>query len=376
MRAAYFMLGVLLLPLAMPGAVAWRADGWLIQDVIGGERLSLGDEFGCHGIPDKDVHDDYTVVSECKDYLTSQIDASKWGAEPLSFGLSESFQHESFVNPELEDKFIEEGFHIVGDEVPTVCGNSNDDLCFIGRSGGSLEKNVASISSIEEDISQNGYASLYWEAQIEDLNVRRDPDVLEWIENQDYWFTTWGEWYSSTNLAHEIERTNQSITLEGQPSHRGWEVPGNTHISIPGGLITSITLIQGDGLEELTIDDNHLKEGYRILDESNATLCITEGTIVQVNWTGENTDIIIENGTFNNMTPFMVVGHHTIDLFEWSSPFQDSPLRFTWLIEPQPDVEPTWVLPLLAILIVLAAPVAVSYTLKHDREMNHASEEE
>ena len=67
------MLSVLLLPLALPGAVAWRADGWLTQEVIGGERLALGDEFGCHGMPGKNVYDDTAVITECKDYLTSQI---------------------------------------------------------------------------------------------------------------------------------------------------------------------------------------------------------------------------------------------------------------------------------------------------------------
>ena len=71
----------------MPNAVAWRADGWLIQDVVGGERLALGDEFGCHGMPGKNIEDDLSVVQECKDYLTSQINASKWGEQPLSFGI-------------------------------------------------------------------------------------------------------------------------------------------------------------------------------------------------------------------------------------------------------------------------------------------------
>ena len=370
------MLGVLLLPLAMPGAVAWRADGWLSQEVVGGERLALGDEFGCHGIPGKDVYNDYGVVAECKEYLTSNINASKWGAEPLSFGLSNAFESESEINADLRNALIGEGFHIIGDQMPFNCEDDGDELCILERSGGSIEQNVASISTIEGAIDSSGYVNLYWEAQIEDLNVRRDRDVLEWIENQDYWFTTWGEWYSSTNVADEIERTNQSITLEGQTSLRGWDVPGTTHISVVGGQITNITRVDGGVLEELTIDDNHLKEGFRILDESNATLTLPEGVRVQITWAGNDADVVVEHGSFNNMTPFMAVGHHTTDLFEWSSPFQDSPLRFTWLIEPQPDVEPSWILPMLAVLIILAAPVAIRYTLNHDREMHHSSEEE
>ena len=240
-RAAIFMLSVLLLALAMPGAVAWRADGWLTQEVIGGERLALGDEFGCHGIPGKDVRTDIDVIAECKDYLTSQINASKWGAQPLSFGMPDSP-----IDSSLSNALIDAGFHIVGDlhSAEQVSG-----LWAIERSGGSLEQNVASSTEIEQAIEENGYVSLYWEAQIEDLNVRRDRDVLAWIESQDYWFTTWGEWYSSTHSATETERTNQSITLEGTASlSGGWDVPGTTHISITGGQISSIE----------RIDDGHL----------------------------------------------------------------------------------------------------------------------
>ena len=86
-RRAIFMLSVLLLSLTLPNAVAWRADGWLIQEVVGGERLALGDEFGCHGMPGQSVDDDIAVIDECKDYLASQINASRWGEEPLSFGI-------------------------------------------------------------------------------------------------------------------------------------------------------------------------------------------------------------------------------------------------------------------------------------------------
>ena len=35
----------------------------------------------------ENIEDDLSVVQECKDYLTSQINASKWGEQPLSFGI-------------------------------------------------------------------------------------------------------------------------------------------------------------------------------------------------------------------------------------------------------------------------------------------------
>ncbi len=369
-RVAIFLLGVLLLPLAMPGAVAWRADGWLTQDVVGGERLALGDEFGCHGMPGESVTEDLSVISACKNYLTSQIPASKWGSEPLSFGIPSSEPNSNII-----EALRSEGFRVVGDQLPSDV----DDNTFwaVERSGGSLEKNVASTDTIEQDIESNGYGNMYWEAQVFDTNVRRDKEVLSWIESQDYWFTTWGEWFSSTHAAIESDRTNQSITLKGTAtSNGGWDVPGNTHISILGGQITAVSRIDGESLNQLTIDDNHLITGYRILNETSVTLTIPEGAMVEISWEGEESDIQIVEGTFNNFTPFMAVGHHTVDLFEWSSPFQESPLRFTWLIKPQPDIEPSWILPMLAVLIILAAPVAIRYTLKHDQEMHYPVEEE
>jgi hypothetical protein len=355
--------------LALPGAVAWRADGWLSQEVVGGERLALGDEFGCHGMPGKDVHQEISVITECKEYLTSQINASKWGAQPLSFGLSElvpdSNHHNAMYNA---------GFRIIGDHLAT---EMDSGLWAIERSGGSLEQNVASIPEIEQAIEENGYASLYWEAQIDDLNVRRDRGVLEWIESQDYWFTTWGEWYSSSHSASESVRTNQSITLKGSPAPNGaWNVPGTTYLSLDGAHITNIERIDDGDLLELNVSDHHLKTGFRIIDDSSVTLTIEEDAIVKVTWQGEDAEVQFGEGTFNNLTPFMAVGHHTTDLFEWSSPFQHSPLRFTWLIEPQPDIEPSWILPVLAVLVVLVVPAAVRYTLKHDREMHHSPEEE
>ena len=50
-----------------------------------------------------------------------------------------------------------------GDEVVVICGS---ECPHDGR------------DTIEEDIAKNGYANLYWEAQVEDLNIRRDKDVL------------------------------------------------------------------------------------------------------------------------------------------------------------------------------------------------------
>ena len=362
------MLSVLLLSLSMPNAIAWRADGWLIQDVVGGERLSIGDEFGCHGMPGQSVEDDIAVVEQCKDYLTSQINASKWGSQPLSFGTPSGV-----IDTLTYNTMHNAGFRIAGDQV----GFERSGLLWtIQRNAGSLEQNVASKTMIQDAIEQDGYASVYWEAEIADLNVRRDREVVGWIDEQDYWFTTWGEWYSSNHVAIEVERTSQSVTVKGsQGVNGGWEAPGNTLITITGGEITTVERIDDAAIDELTLDDNHLKVGFRILNGSGVALTIPNDALVRITWEGVDAEIEINEGTFNDFPPFMAVGHHTTDLFEWSSPFQDSNIRFTWLIEPQPDIQPSWALPLIALLVALAVPIAVRSTLAHDKAM-YTDEEE
>jgi hypothetical protein len=360
-RVAIILVAVLLLPIALPSAIAWRADGWLSQDIVGGERLRLGDEFGCHGMPDRDVRDGLDVVSDCKDYLTSNIHASKWGSQPLSFQVSRGA-----VSIEIHDTLFDAGFRTLGD------GNLSgelDGLTPIMRSGGSLEKNVASTAAIEEGIAENGYANLYWEAQIEDLNVRRDKDVLAWIEDQPYWFTTWGEWYSAIHMADEIGSTSTSITLRGSPARDGgWAVPGTTVLSVQGANITDVVRVDGEPLLEIEEDTRHLEVGLRQLNDHAVIFTIPEGVEVRVEFDSEPTVLQKAAAPFNNMTPLMAVGHHTTDLFEWSEPFQHSPIRFTWLIEPQADVEPSWILPAIAVIVVLTVPTAVWWTMKKDRE--------
>ena len=34
--------------------------------------------------------------------------------------------------------------------------------------------------------------SVHWRARIGDFRVRDDADVITWLENQEVWFTTWG----------------------------------------------------------------------------------------------------------------------------------------------------------------------------------------
>ena len=273
---AFALLGILLIPIGMPGAVAYQEDGWLTQEVVGGERLSLGDEFGCHGMPGEDVYDDYEVIGDCKRYLTKRIDASKWGSEPLSFGLEDGE-----IGADLSEAFRSEGFRIIGDVGLELSNES--DLFYVKRSGGSLEKNIASADEIEQGILENGYANLYWEARIADLNMRRDKDVLQWIEDQPFWFTTWGEYYSSQHAAEQISVEGSEIILRGSNStDGGWNVPGTTVVDITGASITSVTRVDNLSFSTIPADTQHLRPGYLQTNASQVYLTIPNGVEVRI----------------------------------------------------------------------------------------------
>ena len=58
---------IILLPMTAPAVVAeWEDDNWL-RNIIGPERLELGDEFGCHGFEGVDVREESWVIEECRD---------------------------------------------------------------------------------------------------------------------------------------------------------------------------------------------------------------------------------------------------------------------------------------------------------------------
>ena len=64
--------------------VEWEADGWLTT-ALADERLAMGDEFGCYGMPGYSwFNDPGAVAKECRSYIENNTDASKWGANALS----------------------------------------------------------------------------------------------------------------------------------------------------------------------------------------------------------------------------------------------------------------------------------------------------
>jgi len=64
--------------------VEWEKDGWLTT-ALADERLTLGDEFGCYGMPGYSwFNDPGAVAKECRSYIENNTDASKWGENALS----------------------------------------------------------------------------------------------------------------------------------------------------------------------------------------------------------------------------------------------------------------------------------------------------
>ena len=72
---------------------------------------------------------------------------------------------------------------------------------------------------------------------------------------------------------------------------------------------------------------------------------------------------------FNNHSWALTIsGHHTIDLFKWSMKFDESPLVFTWLVEPQEAEDFSWILILIAATAGISAVIYSKLLISKDRE--------
>ena len=327
-------------------------DGWLTR-LAGPERLALGDEFGCHGMPDVSILDDPGSVNACISYVNNLIPASRWGNNTLTFGLpSDSSQHSNSV--QVKSSLIDSGIQAVDN---LQFSENYTDFTSFEVNAGSLEKNIASIDSIQSASEEDGIVIMSWIAEMEDLNVRRDRDVVAWIDEQPFWFTTPGEVISSQSIVDvtSFNNTSSIVEVSQPPSEPGlWPTPGNSLITtkgINGNSLTVISVNYANGTEllELNSTDNHLREGWRF-DNGSLHLSLLPNTVAVINYdSNESIDLVqVLPDTFNGMVPFIAYGLHVVDLFEWSSGFKDSSIRFTWLIEPRPVTQMDWILPVIA----------------------------
>ena len=302
------MLTILLVSTSAPAVAGeWSDDTWL-ENIIGPERLENGDEFGCHGYEGVSTVEENWVIEACKDYLIRSTNASRWGSAPISFGIPETF-----LDDETAEQLASSGFMIVGDKLSETPTNG---LILAPRITTSMEKGVADTSLIES-AEEDALVSIYWRARIDDLRVREDKDAIAWLENQPYWFTTWGEW----NL-HRLASQTITTALGGRQVEDG------------------ILLTQAPGTT-LTIE----------LDTEPNTMLSNPMT------------------TFNDHHHAVtIVGHHTTNLFQWTADFVNSELVFTCLIERPAGVEKSWFLPALALTILIATPLSIRYLIKKDAE--------
>ena len=345
-------------------------DGWLTR-LAGPERLALGDEFGCHGMPEVSVLDDPNSVDACISYVNNLIPASRWGNNTLTFGLpSDSSEHSNSV--QLRNSLITSGIQAV-DNVQFSENFSNFSSFEINA--GSLEKNIASIDLIQTASEENGIVIMSWIAEMEDLNVRRDRDVVAWIDEQPFWFTTPGEVISSQSTVNVDSFNNTSSIVEvRQPySESGlWDTPGNSLITtkgINGNSLEVISVKYPNGTELLVLNstDNHLREGWRF-DNGSLHLSLSPNTVAFIDYdSNESIDSVeVMPDTFNGMVPFIAYGLHVVDLFEWSSGFKDSSIRFTWLIQPRPVTQMDWILPVIAGVVGIVTVIQMRRLIRTD----------
>ncbi len=356
---ATIMLAVLLVSTCAPTVAGeWSDDTWL-ENIIGPERLENGDEFGCHGYEGVSTVEENWVIEACRDYLMQRTNASRWGIAPVSFGIPGQNLDETTA-----EQLTSAGFLIAGDMLSEV----PKGLIMVTRNGASLEKGVADTSLIES-AEEDTLVSIYWRARIDDLKVREDKDAIAWLEEQPYWFTTWGEWnlhsIASQSIVAPIK--GSQITSTSQPAST-WAVPGTIMLQFDAE-VSGVYDSAGEQYPEIPPDARKLQVGWRQI----------EGGILLTQAPGSNLTIELESEPESyHSTPMMtfndhhhavtVVGHHTINLFQWTTDFVDSELVFTWLIERPAGIEHGWFLPALALTILIATPVTIRYLIRKDAE--------
>lgn len=357
--AGLLMVALLASSTTAPSVVGeWEDDSWL-SNIIGPERLANGDEFGCHGYEGVQTTEEHWVIEDCRNYLMGLANASRWGSHPISFGIPGDE-----LDPATAAALVDSGFEIVGD----LLSQAPEGLTAMYRNGGSLEQGVAD-TELLESADEHSLISIWWRSRIDDLRLREDKQVISWLEQQEVWLTTWGEWHhhglSSNEVVVEGEGSNITATLA---SHASWDVPGTVRLQFDPAVVR-VTSSSGSDLAQIAPEQRKLEVGWRTTSDG-MLLTITPGDSVTVELDGEPEELLVTPwATFNGLHHAVtVVGHHTSNLFHWSSDFQESSLVFTWLIERPAEIEMSWALPVIALGVLIAVPVSVRYFVRKDRE--------
>ena len=356
--AGLFMVALLATATTAPPVSAeWEDDNWL-SNIIGPERLAHGDEFGCHGYEGVVTAEEIWVIEACKGYIAEFTNASRWDPYPISFGVPG--QH---LDEVTATALVEAGFEIVGD----LLTEAPEGLTTMTRNGGSLEQGVAD-RELLESVEEDALVSIYWEARKDDLKLREDEGVMSWLEQQDVWFTTWGEWHHHRMSGNEVVVTVEGSTITATlPNQSSWAVPGTVRLQFDTRVVR-VTDFSGMGLMVIEANQRNLLTGWSETADG-LLLTIEPGMTASIELDGEpNSALSTPQVTFNGLHHAVtVVGHHTTNLFQWSSDFQKSDLVFTWLIERPADIEMNWALPVIAAAVLIAVPVSINYLVKRDQ---------
>ena len=133
------------------------------------------------------------------------------------------------------------------------------------------------------------------------------------------------------------------------------------------GDIIEVNDDQGEQFPDLSITDRKLKHGWRTY-ENGALFTIMPGSYVEITIDDMPDEFSYSPlPTFNGLHhAITVVGHHTTNLFQWSSDYQESILTFTWLVERPSIEEINWGLPIIALSVLIAVPVIVKRIVEMD----------
>jgi len=394
------MLLVLLIiqPLVLPVAAAsWEEDGWL--ETLGAEeRLVAGDEFACHGMPGLSWQaDPGAVATECREYISDRIAASSWGDQPLSARTPAGL---TYIDHALVDDI---GFPVHGDLTglgDTAWHSSDDepeqpeDWYNLGRRGGSLEKDMNTVSEVESEASKGGLLNFYWIGKVGENTIRHDSKIEAWLLESDAWFTTWGVAWSTWVIqrCHQFEHDTLSTDADGKwwfevsrPAAcqsiegRTWDVPVTWRINASQSTVSAVVYSEtGESLKQLEVTENQLQSGWR-MDDGHLLLTAPIGTEIEITFEDADVDVdILDEKWFNGRSfAVTIASHSTEDLFTWSKRFDaSSDLRFTWLLTPR-DVRASspW-LPIVGVVVILSSILAFSLIINKDRRYFGSTEEE
>ena len=352
------IVSVLVHPVALAQS-AWEEDGWL-RTSFGQERLDAGDEFGCYGVPGLSwINDPGAVAQACKTYIEDRINASKWGESPLS-----SYTPDTLTMAD-HWKVASQGFVVHGDQtgLEESAWHDNTDVPTdpwdwynLGRRGGSLEKGIASLQTVQAEVESGGLVNLYWIGRVNDATVRHDRDVLAYLdETPDIWLTTWGEAWSSWSGKRCYEHDREAAEIDGRTvltfesleteacrsvsNDLPWNIPLTWLIDVEGVEVLDVVSVNSNRPLASIEGEKNTQQGWWQQDDGTLVLSVVNGHPVNITLNGSdvNNDVLKQAEFFNNHSAAVTVaGHQTTDLFKWAKRFvDDTSVRFTWLVQPR-----------------------------------------